>query len=78
MPRRARFTEKKTGVWQHFKGLISDEHTWFSLVYMVLQMPLGIIYFTLFITLAAVSLVLVRLAHRLRDLERTALRGIPS
>ena len=59
MPRRARFTEKKTGVWQHFKGLISDEHTWFSLVYMVLQMPLGIIYFTLFITLAAVSLALV-------------------
>ena len=59
MPRRARFTEKETGLWQHFRELITDEHTWFSLVYMLLQMPLGIVYFTLFITLAAVSLGLV-------------------
>lgn len=55
MPRRPRFSGK-TGIWQRFKNLIADKHVWFSLVYMLLQMPLGTIYFTVFITLIAVSL----------------------
>jgi len=56
MPRRQRFSEKKATLWQHFKSLVTDEHVWFSIIYMLLQMPLGIIYFTVFITLASVSL----------------------
>ena len=39
-----------------FKSIISDKHTWLSIVYMILQLPLGIIYFTVFITLVALSL----------------------
>ena len=44
------------GWWQSFKAMVSDKHTWLSLVYMILQLPLGIIYFTVLVTLIAVSL----------------------
>lgn len=56
MPRRQRFSEKKATLWQRFKSLITDEHVWFSIIYMLLQMPLGVIYFTVFVSLAAASL----------------------
>jgi uncharacterized membrane protein len=58
MPRRARFAEK-AGIWQRLKNLITDKHIWFSMIYMLLQMPLGIFYFTLFISLISVVLWLV-------------------
>jgi hypothetical protein len=57
MPRRPRFAGK-TGIWQQFKNLITDKHTWFSMAYMLLQMPLGTIYFSLFITLLSIALAL--------------------
>jgi len=56
MPRRPQFSRRNTGLWWRFKKIISDKHTWLSLVYMILQLPLGIIYFTVFITLIALSL----------------------
>jgi len=56
MPRRPLFYRKTMGWWQNFKAMVSDKHTWLSLVYMILQLPLGIIYFTVFVTLIAVSL----------------------
>ena len=56
MPRRPLFYRKSTGWWQRFKQLVSDKHTWLSLVYMILQLPLGIIYFTILVTLTAISL----------------------
>ena len=56
MPRRPLFYRKNMGWWQNFKAMVSDKHTWLSLVYMILQLPLGIIYFTVLVTLIAVSL----------------------
>ena len=56
MPRRPRFARKNSGIWQRVKGLLGDKHTWFSLIYMVLQMPLGTAYFTVFVTLIAISI----------------------
>ena len=56
MPRRPLFYRKTMGWWQSFKTMVSDRHTWLSLVYMILQLPLGIIYFTVSITLIAISL----------------------
>ena len=56
MPRRPLFYRKNMGWWQRFKQLVSDKHTWLSLVYMILQLPMGIISFTVLITLIAVSL----------------------
>ena len=61
MPRRPLFYRKSMGWWQRFKQLISDKHTWLSLVYMILQFPLGIIYFTVLVTLIAVSLYCIAL-----------------
>ena len=53
MPRRPLFTRKDIGWWQKFKSLFSERHTWTAVLYMILQMPLGIIYFTVFVTLIA-------------------------
>jgi uncharacterized membrane protein len=56
MPRRPLFHQKGMGWWQRFKQLVSDKHTWLSLVYMILQLPMGIVAFTVLVTLIAVSL----------------------
>ena len=56
MPRRPVFPGKKLGWWGRFKALISQKHTWLSIVYMILKFPLGIIYFVLFVVLIALSL----------------------
>jgi hypothetical protein len=53
MPRRPLFSRKDIGWWQKFKGMLASRHTWTAIVYMILQMPLGIIYFTVIVTLVA-------------------------
>jgi hypothetical protein len=55
MPRRPLFSRKDIGWWQKFKNLIASRHTWTALVYMIIQMPLGTIYFTALVTLIAMS-----------------------
>ncbi len=46
--------------WLHrSKAMLVDKRTWLSLLYLVLQMPLGVIYFTVDVALLAVSLALV-------------------
>ena len=56
MPRRPIFSRRDLGIWGKFKSLIKYRRTWLTLLYMVILMPLGIIYFTLFITLLALAL----------------------
>lgn len=56
MPRRPIFPGKKQGWWGRFKALISQKHTWFSILYMILQLPLGVTYFTVLIVLISLSL----------------------
>jgi hypothetical protein len=56
MPRRQLFTRQDLGFWQKLKALLTQRQTWTALIYLVLQLPLGIIYFTVIITLVAVSL----------------------
>ena len=56
MPRRPLFTNRQTGWWEQVKNLFLEMRTWTALAYMVLQLPWGIIYFTIFITLLALSL----------------------
>jgi hypothetical protein len=56
MPRRARYTEKNVGIWQRFKNMLGDERTWFSIIYMILQLPLGVLYFSVLISLISVAL----------------------
>ena len=56
MPRRPQFHRRNMGLWSRFKNIVLDKHTWLSIVYMILQLPLGTIYFSVFITLIALSL----------------------
>ncbi len=56
MPRRPLFTNRQAGWWEQVKSLFLEIRTWTAMAYMVLQLPLGIIYFTVFITLIALSL----------------------
>jgi uncharacterized membrane protein len=58
MPRRPLFSNRSLSLWDRFKAIVTDKYTWFSLIYMILMLPLGIIYFTLFLTLISVSLFL--------------------
>lgn len=59
MPRRSAFFRKDLGWWGGFKALVGDRTTWSAILYMILQLPLGIIYFTIMITLIALSLSLI-------------------
>jgi uncharacterized membrane protein len=56
MPRRPVFSQRNESYWLRFKGVISDKQTWLSIVYMLLQLPLGITYFTVLTTLIAISI----------------------
>lgn len=56
MPRRPRYYRKNMGWWPRLKSMITDRYTWLSLIYMILQGPLGLFYFCLFTVLIAVSL----------------------
>jgi uncharacterized membrane protein len=55
MPRRLPTQEEGGTMWTRIKRVLADGRTWSSLVYMLLQLPLGIIYFTLAVTLGATS-----------------------
>ncbi len=59
MPRRAIFIQKGKGWWGSIKGIFSTGSTWSSFIYLILMLPLGVLYFTVFITLTAVSLALI-------------------
>jgi len=55
MPRRLPTQEEGGSVWTRIKRMLADGRTWGSLFYMLLQLPLGILYFTLAVTLGATS-----------------------
>ncbi len=59
MPRRPLFAQAGLKWLERLKALITDKHTWISLLYMVLQMPLGIVYFTLNVVLISLSVTLI-------------------
>ena len=55
MPRRSKFTNKNDKLWDRIKELLTDRTTWTGILYMMLQLPIGIIYFTFMIILIAMS-----------------------
>ena len=56
MPRRPLFAPKNAKLLERIKILLKDKHTWFSLVYMLLQFVLGTIYFNFLVVLLAFAL----------------------
>lgn len=59
MPRRPLFAQAGLKWLDRLKALMTDKHTWISLLYMILQMPLGIVYFTLNVVLISLSVTLI-------------------
>jgi hypothetical protein len=56
MPRRSSFIQQGTTWLDRLKTNLTDKHVWLALVYFFLQMPLGVIYFTLIVTLFSLSI----------------------
>jgi len=59
MPRRPLFFQKGTSWFERLKTNLMDKHVWLALVSFFLQMPLGEIYFNLFVIMFSVSIVLL-------------------
>ena len=55
MPRRPLYQDTEHSWMQRIKSLLTDSRTWLSLMYMVVMLPLGIIYFTVAATLLVLS-----------------------
>jgi len=56
MPRKLQSSASNLGWWKRIKNLFSEKLTWTAMAYSILQLPFGIFYFTLFVTLISVSL----------------------
>jgi len=59
MPRRPLFAQSGMKWLERLKALVTDRHTWLSMLYMVLQMPLGIVYFTVNIVLILLAITFI-------------------
>ncbi len=59
MPRRPQTAHPTGSIWQRIGWWLRDARTWSSIAYMLLQLPLGVVYFTLMTTLLALSISLI-------------------
>jgi hypothetical protein len=55
MPRRPRTVGAQGNLWERIKSWLADYRTWTTMLYMLLQMPLGIVYFTVMVTALSLS-----------------------
>jgi uncharacterized membrane protein len=58
MPRRPPFSMRGMSLWKRIGAMFGDPRSWSTLFYMLMMLPLGIIYFTLAVTMLSVSLAL--------------------
>ncbi|HCL43487.1 MAG TPA: hypothetical protein DIC54_04305, partial [Pseudomonas sp.] len=56
MPRRPRYTDRSRTWLQRIGDMFTDGRTWLTLLYFVLMLPLGVVYFTIAVTLLSLSL----------------------
>ncbi len=59
MPRRPRYADRSRTWLQRIGDMFTDGRTWLTMLYFVLMLPLGIVYFTVAITLLSVSLAFI-------------------
>ena len=59
MPRRPLFTQQNLKWIDRLKELVTDRHTWFSILYMFVQFILGIVYFVATVTIFSISVSLI-------------------
>lgn len=61
MPRRPRTSGQTGSLWERIKSWFADYRTWTTMLYMILQLGLGIAYFTIVVTGISVALGLMAL-----------------
>lgn len=62
MPRRPRTVAGAQGsIWERIKSWLTDLRTWTTMLYMLLQLPLGITYFTIVVTSLSTSVAVILL-----------------
>jgi len=61
MPRRPTYPQKGKPFMTRIKDMLTDRRTWTTMLYFLLMLPLGILYFTLAVTALAVSVALMLL-----------------
>ena len=59
MPRRPTYPQKGQPLMERIKDMLTDRRTWTTMLYFLLMMPLGIVYFTIAVTALAVSVGLI-------------------
>ncbi|MGY3264115.1 sensor domain-containing protein [Lysobacter sp. HA35] len=55
MPRRPRYITKDAPLLERIRTMFTDPRTWSTMAYMLLMLPIGIVYFTLAVTLLSLS-----------------------
>lgn len=55
MPRRPLFVQRKETWFERLKSSLADKHVWLSLAYFILQLPLGVMYFSFVVILFTLS-----------------------
>ena len=69
MPRRPLYVDREKSVWQRIGAMFTDPRTWSTLFYMLLMLPLGVVYFCI-ITVGmslAIGLIIGPFVHLLSD-----------
>lgn len=59
MPRRPTYVTREGTVLQRIGAMFTDPRTWGTMLYMLLMLPLGIVYFTVAVTLLSVALAFI-------------------
>ena len=59
MPRRPRYADRSRSWLQRIGDMFTDGRTWLTMLYFVLMLPLGILYFSVAVTLLSVSLAFI-------------------
>ncbi|NJO12175.1 MAG: hypothetical protein HC872_00415 [Gammaproteobacteria bacterium] len=59
MPRRPVYSQRNVPWTTRIKEMLTDRHTWLALFYLLIMLPIGILYFTLAVTGVSVSVGLV-------------------
>lgn len=61
MPRRPLYTDRERPILERIKTVFLDPRTWSTLVYMVLMLPLGVIYFTFIVVALSLTFAIAAL-----------------
>ena len=59
MPRRPLYAPSDASILARIRDMLTDPRTWGTMLYMLLMLPLGIIYFTLAVTLLSVAIAFI-------------------